>query len=699
MVDIVNIEFRTRGARETDEAIRRLQGSSSAATTATDLLRRALITLGGALSVREFVRLSDTYNQISARLKLVTSGTRELNTVQQALFNISQENRVSFESTAELYQRLARSADQLGLNQGTLLNVTEAVNQAIQVSGVSSEAANAAIVQLGQGLASGALRGDELRSVLEQVPRLAQAIADGIGVTVGELRELGAEGALTSEAVIGAIRSQAPQLASEFEQIPATFGSALSTLRNSFTLFVGRIEETSGVVGGLTQTVLDFADTLASQQTFDTLVSVFRVWALTANDVSDNIRGLVGSVDSLQDRGDSLASTIGRTFIAIPATVQAATEAAAVQIASFIEGASASFQAFGGFVEVARGLLTFDREQADAGREQIRIARERIAANSDLRDSTIDSIFAEREARVAAFDEQLEQAAQLRLQAEIDQARIEELRAQDLENRQLTFEAQQEQFTNAEERRLERIQESLLTERELAEQNFEEELKLLERGVAAGKATQAQIQRLEKAHQRNLTRIDKEGLTARQRFEQASLANRAQNVAQFLQSTLSGVSNTNRTLFRIQKAAAITEAIINGIRGVQQALAAYPPPINFALAALVGAAAIANVQRIRSTQFGSGVAPSAAPGGPGSAPDTPLFTRGAETGADGGITDLTEAPTATAVTSTELSGGGGPAIEIVVEPGIRDQGAIVQLITQINEALGDGATLAQARTR
>src|SRR5690606_18736649 len=125
------------------------------------------------------------------RLSLVTSGTEQLVRVQNELFAVAQSTRAPLVDTVDLYGRMARATQELGVSEGQLLTVTNAINQAIVISGASASSAQAALIQLGQGFAAGALRGEELNSVLEQTPRIAQAIADGMRVSVGELRRLG----------------------------------------------------------------------------------------------------------------------------------------------------------------------------------------------------------------------------------------------------------------------------------------------------------------------------------------------------------------------------------------------------------------------------------------------------------------------------------------------------------------------------
>ncbi len=190
--------------------------------------------------------IADTYQQMNARLKLVTRSTEEFEAAQEALFKIAQETRNGLEATVGLYTRLGRATRELGVTQGQLILVTETIGKALIVSGASATEASAALVQLGQGLAAGALRGDELRSVLEQTPRLAQAIAEGMGVSVGRLRDLGEQGALTAEAVVNALIKQSDAINAEFATIPKTIGQAITQMGNAFTQFVGQADDAGG---------------------------------------------------------------------------------------------------------------------------------------------------------------------------------------------------------------------------------------------------------------------------------------------------------------------------------------------------------------------------------------------------------------------------------------------------------------------
>jgi lambda family phage tail tape measure protein len=254
-------QVRTASA-DLDKFGRAGKASESAAATLRNSIRglgAAFGGIGSGLIVRELIRQADLYSTLNARLRLVTGSTNQFQAAQVALFNIAQNTRTGLEQTTDLFGSLARSTEALGVSQSEVLGVVETINQAITVSGVSAQSANAALVQLGQGFASGTLRGEELNSVLEQTPRLARAIADGLGVSVGQLRKLGQDGKITAEKVFGALQKSGAAVRTEFASIPLTVGQASTQAQNALLKLIGTIDETSGATKALADTVSDVA--------------------------------------------------------------------------------------------------------------------------------------------------------------------------------------------------------------------------------------------------------------------------------------------------------------------------------------------------------------------------------------------------------------------------------------------------------
>ncbi len=234
---------------------RKLSESERSVNRSMETMTSAVKGIVAALSVREIVKYSDSWKNINSQLKLVTNSTKQLTQTTNALFKISQDSRNAIEGTVDLYTKLARSTKSLGTSEEELLQVTETINKAITISGVSAQSANAALIQLSQGFASGTLRGEELNSVMEQTPRLAQAIAEGMGVTIGELRALGQEGKITSEAVINALKGQADTINTEFTQVNKTVSQSFTQLGNSVTRIIGIFDSASGTNNLLADTI------------------------------------------------------------------------------------------------------------------------------------------------------------------------------------------------------------------------------------------------------------------------------------------------------------------------------------------------------------------------------------------------------------------------------------------------------------
>jgi len=269
-------------------------------------LSGVLAGMGAAWGAREVLRTADTYNELTGRLQLVTRSASELADVQEQLFSIARESRVAYAQTVDLYTRLTRSTQELNLSQEQLYRITEAVNKSLIISGASAEAAQAALIQLGQGLASGTLRGEELNSVLEQAPRLAEAIAKGMGVTIGELRQLGSEGKLTAEAVVKALESQAGAIEAEFERMPKTIGQALTVINNSIGHLIFGVDQAGGVTGALAERIIDLADNIDDWAAANDKVVGQKIDEYLDN-IGDSLSAIVDVYNSIPDEITSAA--------------------------------------------------------------------------------------------------------------------------------------------------------------------------------------------------------------------------------------------------------------------------------------------------------------------------------------------------------------------------------------------------------
>lgn len=249
------------------EPITTLQKHTDNLTSSFVNLKTVIATVVFSTVVKETIAAADSYKLIEGRLSLVTENTKELIEVQQSLFTVSQNTMQAYSDTAQLYTMITRSTQNLNKTQKENLAVTEAINKAIIISGASQESANAAIIQLGQGFASGTLRGDELNSVMEQTHRVAEAIAKGMGITVGELRSLGAEGKLTAEAVYNALLNQQNVLNKEFAKMPLIVGQSVTMVGTSLSVLTGKMDEATGATASLSAEIKSLSQYLDQNST------------------------------------------------------------------------------------------------------------------------------------------------------------------------------------------------------------------------------------------------------------------------------------------------------------------------------------------------------------------------------------------------------------------------------------------------
>ncbi|MBO6227496.1 MAG: tape measure protein [Shewanella sp.] len=272
--------------------------------------------IAGALSIQKIVEYANAWVEVSNKLANSRRALEDsvktnesLEAVLARVFKISQDSRSELEATATLYGRLERATRSAGTSTADLATLTTTINKAFVVSGASAEEAAGAITQLSQGLASGVLRGEEFNSVSENGSRLAVALADSLGVTIGQLRNMAAQGALTTDVVVNGLLSQADVIAKEFSNTVLTMGQAFTIANNNITKFVG---ENSNVI---------------------TSLNVFNQAVVTVSQNLDVVANLIGvvAVGALARFSGSMATALaGRMADTAAALAQArATSAAA----------------------------------------------------------------------------------------------------------------------------------------------------------------------------------------------------------------------------------------------------------------------------------------------------------------------------------------------------------------------------------
>lgn len=225
-------------------------------------LRNAIAVVIGIAVIRRVVQLADAYTNLQNRIRVVAGETADLAQTTDDLFAIANRTRVQVQSVAQVYQQLSIAASELNLSQNELLRITETLNQALVVSGGAGESGRAALIQLTQGLAQGTLRGQELLSVLEQLPIVADLIADRLGVGRGALKALAEEGAITSQIVVEAVQQGEAALAESFGETVPTITQSLNIFNNELLRYVGQTNEATGASRVLSQAIIFLAENL-----------------------------------------------------------------------------------------------------------------------------------------------------------------------------------------------------------------------------------------------------------------------------------------------------------------------------------------------------------------------------------------------------------------------------------------------------
>ena len=274
-----------RAGRNSGKAIADIGNSADRATSKVDGLVNGMYKLaaftGITFSLGNVISIVDEWKAINDQVRNVSDSQEESLYAQREIYRIAQATRQQYQSTATLYASVASSSKELGKSQAEVLAFTEDVSRAMVLGGGSAQGQQAALVQLGQALASGVLRGDELNSILEQSRRLARAIADGMGVSVGQLRSMGAEGKLTANDVFMAIRSQSDVLRSEMGRTQWRVDQAYTRMLNAAGRFFDKIEKRTGAVSMIARGLSNVA-TIIENIDIDNFVAGFRLLVIYA---------------------------------------------------------------------------------------------------------------------------------------------------------------------------------------------------------------------------------------------------------------------------------------------------------------------------------------------------------------------------------------------------------------------------------
>ena len=249
-VDKVNRDIRsvTDNAKSTERSVQSLLGVMGKL--------KVLMTAGlGIQGLGQFIQMSDKMKTLAAQVKFVTNSFEEYKAVQSQLFSISQRTRADLEATTTIYARSARALKDYGYSQERILTFTETLNKAMAVGGVGAQEQASALFQLSQALGSGRLQGDEFRTIAESAPIILDVVAQYMGKTRSEVKQLASEGKITSQLLFEAITGATEKISADFEKMPLTFGQAMTQLKNQTLKFVDDVGNRSGIFDGMAASV------------------------------------------------------------------------------------------------------------------------------------------------------------------------------------------------------------------------------------------------------------------------------------------------------------------------------------------------------------------------------------------------------------------------------------------------------------
>lgn len=255
-IDIVVTE---RGSRVVKRNLEDIGGTATKSANSVDFLKRALGTLGAAFGLQQIIRLTSAWSDLTSRVNIAAGSVENAAAVMDRLQSIARRTYAELGSTAEIYLSNSSALKELGYSTQQQLDFTEAMTNALVISGAKQERAATVINALSKAMMAGKLSGENWNTVLQQGGRIVDALAEGTGKSISELRQMAAAGTLTSDTVFTALTGQLEKLQQEADSMPATITDALVVLRNRFMEVIGTFDQ----AGGFTDVIVRGLDLLS----------------------------------------------------------------------------------------------------------------------------------------------------------------------------------------------------------------------------------------------------------------------------------------------------------------------------------------------------------------------------------------------------------------------------------------------------
>ncbi|HCT9717872.1 TPA: tape measure protein [Proteus mirabilis] len=306
----MDVEQLLTSQRQLEQRLNRMDSSFNRTSQSVNNTERSMLSLSkvaaslaGYLSASMVASYSEAWTELNNKLSNSVRASESLVDVTQRVFDISQATRSSLDATATLYARLERGTREYNTSAEDLAKLTSIINQGFIVSGATAQEAENAIIQLSQGIASGVLRGEEFNSVAEQGSRLMVALADSMGVGIGQLRKMAAEGKLTTDVVVKGLLSQGDAIGKEFAKTTRTMSQAFQEAGNNLTKFLGENTTIKASINVFSDAVI------TASKNLDAMADVL---TLTAGVIGSRFLGalsLAGAAQ-LKKAKDTITSTI-----------------------------------------------------------------------------------------------------------------------------------------------------------------------------------------------------------------------------------------------------------------------------------------------------------------------------------------------------------------------------------------------------
>ncbi|MEN3967684.1 tape measure protein [Acinetobacter sp. BWR-L5] len=303
--------------KHTDIAAQTAQKGLNGAKFAVNALAAGMATLGVGVGIRELSQVSDSYTNLSARINIATKDGGDFRSAMVGVHQVALMTNSSLSATGDLFTRLNAVGKDLGMTQQSSLDLTKTINQAIQISGVSAQASEAFTQQFIQSMQQGTLRGEEYNSMMENGFGVAEALAKGLGVTTGELKNIADNGELGAERVYKALLSQKDAVQQTFDQFPTTIGNALQRISTSWEILIGKMDQSNGASATVADWLVTIADNMDVVESLLNDIGIGFIWVGNQFKRIDTttIIALKTALTSIYEAIKTLGETLGEAFV------------------------------------------------------------------------------------------------------------------------------------------------------------------------------------------------------------------------------------------------------------------------------------------------------------------------------------------------------------------------------------------------